>query len=591
MRNVVRRLFAHLACALVFLPASSCKNDPTHTDQPDVVRIQGVNEPAELLLPGEKTFLPTKQDEETLKTAQEFIKATDSMKSGHETDGLPAMDAFLAAHPRVGDAYPLRATVRCMAGNFDGAKSDIEAALSGIPRLILNTDNSDRNGLLAQHAKLAFIAHDDEATSHDLDEIINSYSDSITYLTDGRVKMTDKPNSPCGWTTGDVAEWLARSHNSPQAQVFRGMFAAAFAPLDDAAKPLTVRYTSETARSNPSSAPAYFYAAVGVLKIFTYKELAFSDAQRTAYHDRLIALWTKALQLNPSIEKAYAERADSYLQRKNYSAAISDYDKAIEMSADDSGLWNDRALAKEETYDKSGAIADFTQAIAIKEKNHDSQYLENSLDNRADLYLKMGDDKQALEDCTYLIAVKLHDVLSFINLDFFRELYPEYAKVDDATLKDKLHHLYNPNQPNAAFDKMITQPSGRHPALDAGLNEAYLKRADVLLDLKRFDAARRDYARAELFKERHDDDRWRTPPGLNGVGVDLKTLEAENPPQINVWMKPPEKDNQPSDSEPTRFSLDCRRHTVQMGDKTTVFEPKPGTYTEVVRDFFCAPSQ
>ena len=93
------------------------------------------------------------------------------------------MDAFLAAHPRVGDAYPLRATVRCMAGNFDGAKSDIEAALSGIPRLILNTDNSDRNGLLAQHAKLAFIAHDDEATSHDLDEIINSYSDSITYQT------------------------------------------------------------------------------------------------------------------------------------------------------------------------------------------------------------------------------------------------------------------------------------------------------------------------------------------------------------------------------------------------------------------------
>jgi hypothetical protein len=60
------------------------------------------------------------------------------------------------------------------------------------------------------------------------------------------------------------------------------------------------------------------------------------------------------------------------------------------MSPDDSGLWNDRALAKEETYDRSGAIADFTQAIAIKEKNHDTQYLANSLDNRADLYIKNG---------------------------------------------------------------------------------------------------------------------------------------------------------------------------------------------------------
>jgi hypothetical protein len=64
----------------------------------------------------------------------------------------------------------------------------------------------------------------------------------------------------------------------------------------------------------------------------------------------------------------------------------------------------------------------------------------------------MADDKSALDDYTYPIAVKLHDVVPFINLDFFREIYPKYANVNDATLKDKLHLLYNPNQEKEAFD-------------------------------------------------------------------------------------------------------------------------------------------
>jgi tetratricopeptide (TPR) repeat protein len=575
---------AALACTALLLTTTSCRQSGTalapKSWKTDVIRIDGVTEPAELLLPAEKAFVPTKQDEATLKTAQEFIKATENVKSGHEIDGLPALDVFIVAHPQMRDAYPLRATVRCMAGDFQGAKADIEAALSGIPRLLPDTGNSDHNELLALHAKLAFMAHDDETTSHDLDEIINSYNENISYLTDGRVKTTDKPRSPCGWTTEDVAEWLSRTHRSPQALVFRGMFAAAFAPLDDAAKPLTSRYTSESMQANPSFAPAYYYAAEGVLKICAYKELAFSEAQRAIYNDRLITLWTKAIELNPSIEKAYAERADSYYQRKNYPAAISDFDKALDMNPSDSGLMNDRALAKEETYDKSGAIADYTQAIALKERNHDSQYLANSLENRADLYVKLGDYKEALNDCTYLVGVKLHEVVPFINLAFFRELYPEYAKVDDVTLKDKLHGLYNPNQAKDDFEKMIARPEGIHPALDAGIKDTYLKRADVLLALKRFDAARRDYNRAELFKEHQDDDRWRTPPGLSGAAVDLRTLDVQ-PQLVKGWLKPNDS------TAPFHITVDCARRTVQPADRATAFEPIPGTFYETVRDFFC----
>jgi hypothetical protein len=119
--------------------------------------------------------------------------------------------------------------------------------------------------------------------------------------------------------------------------------------------------------------------------------------------------------------------------------------------------------------------------------------------------------------------------------------------------------------------------------LGGGLREDYLKRADLLLTLKRFDAARQDYTRAELFKQREDYDRWRTPPGLNGIAIDLQTLDAQAG-QVKAWVKPPENDTN-RDPQPTHFTIDCAHHTVQTGDRS--YEPAPGSYAESVRDFFC----
>ena len=74
-----------------------------------------------------------------------------------------------------------------------------------------------------------------------------------------------------------------------------------------------------------------------------------------------------------------------------------------------------------------------------------------SLDNRAALFVKLGDFKKALTDYNNLIGYRLHDVMFSINLDFFRQLYPEYASVDDARLKDKLRKMYYPNFSEQTF--------------------------------------------------------------------------------------------------------------------------------------------
>ena len=219
-----------------------------------------------------------------------------SIKSGQEAVAVNALSGFIDKYPRVGDAYPLRASFRCVTGDLQGAKDDVEKGLTGLPRIFNDDPKSDRNELLAIHAKLALIARDDATTSQDLNEIINAYSDDFSYLTDGRVKITDKPTSQCAWTNGDVIEWLWRSHNTPEAQVFRGIFTAAFAPLDDGAKPLTERYATDAMQANPSFAPAYFYGAVGMQKIATFKALAYSDAQRSTYYDHLTGLFSQALR-------------------------------------------------------------------------------------------------------------------------------------------------------------------------------------------------------------------------------------------------------------------------------------------------------
>jgi tetratricopeptide (TPR) repeat protein len=590
MRILYRRLPAIIAWAVVLLVNTSCKKqDATEQtsgqetparSQPIVVRIEGVKEPPELLIPSDSPITRTPQMED-------FGKLIEGIKGGHEAAGLPAMNAFIAQHPNFGDAYPLRAALRCLTGDLQGAKADAEAALSGLPRVFDDNPQEDRNETLAMHAKLALIGHDDSTTSADLHKIISSYGDQFNYLTDGAVKVAHKITTPCAWSEGDVEDWLRRSHNAPESQVFRVVFATSFAQYDDDAKVMTQKYITETMRANPSSAPAYFYGAVGVKTIDGFKHFNFSDAEKAAYYNHLIELWSKVIQLDPSIEKAFAERAEDYLELKNYQAAISDYDSALALNPKHEALWNDRGLAKQETYDKSGAVADFTQDIVLERQNNDLHGMTYPLENRGDLYVKLGDYRHAVEDYTSLIAIRLHDIMPFINLDFIRELYPEYANVDDAKMKDKIHRMFVPNYTNENFERTISNPAGMSPTMDGGTRDTYLKRADVLLALKRFDAARRDYARAELFKERQEGDRWRTPPNFHGMALDVKTLETADQSHVKAWVKLAEDDKQPEEPQPTRFTLDCRTHTVQMGARPE-FEPGPGTYAEAVSDFFCS---
>jgi hypothetical protein len=151
------------------------------------------------------------------------------------------------------------------------------------------------------------------------------------------------------------------------------------------------------------------------------------------------------------------------------------------MEPENAVLWNERGLAKEETYDKTGAVDDPTRAIELKASKGDDGTVFTSQGERGDLYMKLGAYKQAAADYTTLIGIRLRGALLFMNLEFFRKLYPQYAQVDDARLQDKLRRMYYPNISESDFQKTMDDPQGMRPSIDGELPEVFLKRADARL--------------------------------------------------------------------------------------------------------------
>ena len=79
-----------------------------------------------------------------------------------------------------------------------------------------------------------------------------------------------------------------------------------------------------------------------------------------------IADFTKAIEIDPDYDYAYARRGDVNLySKKDYYAAIADYTKAIEIDPNYDYAYASRANAKEELGDLNGACADWKEAARL----------------------------------------------------------------------------------------------------------------------------------------------------------------------------------------------------------------------------------
>ncbi|WP_026734980.1 tetratricopeptide repeat protein [Fischerella sp. PCC 9605] len=247
---------------------------------------------------------------------------------------------------------------------------------------------------------------------------------------------------------------------------------------------------NEALKINPS-AKMYFYRAFrDELSLLLAKKVPF-DKNKVI---KVIANYTKAIELEPNSEHYQTRGRFYFLHLKDYDKAFADYTKAIELEPNGFN-YRTRGKAYFELKDYDKAFADYTKAIELKPnglnyrtrgdayfelKNYDKAFADYtraievapssySYKIRGDAYFKLKEYKKAVADYTRAIEITPDSYSYKVRGDAYFKL-KEYKKaVADYTQIIKV-------QPNNA--------------------ESYNIRGDAYFQLKDYDKAFADYTKA-----------------------------------------------------------------------------------------------
>ena len=109
-------------------------------------------------------------------------------------------------------------------------------------------------------------------------------------------------------------------------------------------------------------------------------------------HDRAIADFNKAIELDPKYDEAYYNRGYAYSKKGDHGHALADYNKAIELDPKHAPAYINRGLVYFDKGDFDRAIADYNEAIELDPKYAKAYY------NRGGAYGKKGDHDRAMAD-------------------------------------------------------------------------------------------------------------------------------------------------------------------------------------------------
>lgn len=138
--------------------------------------------------------------------------------------------------------------------------------------------------------------------------------------------------------------------------------------------------------------------------------------------DTIAALtdFNKALDLDKYDPDAWAARAVVRLQQSKYAEAESDFDRAIHLSAKNAGNYINRALARFHQNNLRGAMSDYDLALDIDPNNFIGHY------NRGLLRARVGDDNRAIEDFDFVIKMEPDNMMAVFNRGLLRAQTGDY---------------------------------------------------------------------------------------------------------------------------------------------------------------------
>lgn len=190
---------------------------------------------------------------------------------------------------------------------------------------------------------------------------------------------------------------------------------------------------------------------------------------------------TKALELNFEKKDFYYIRAVAETKFKNYEKAIKDYTEVIKLSPGIEEAYAGRGMSNAILGKYQEAINDYTKVIEINEKSYKSYYF------RGFLYGKLNDSRRAIEDYTKALNIKGDYIEALTNRgieyhklkDYINAVkdYQKAKKIGISSKKEKLKEMDLTFKEEKISNKDIEQAKLE---LDRTGEGGYLTFADIL---------------------------------------------------------------------------------------------------------------
>lgn len=221
-----------------------------------------------------------------------------------------------------------------------------------------------------------------------------------------------------------------------------------------------------------------------------------------------LALYNRALALDPKLVRAYVNRAVVKNQLKDRAGALEDYNRAIALDPTEMYAYHNRAVIRRYQGDYAGALADLNRVVA-SEKDR-----AVGLRTRAGLYRHLGKTDLALQDfqaslklqprhanAHYMLAFLWRDKgdvdRAFASLNRALKFQPRHCKA--LTVRAAIRQ-YRGDLAGALVD------ADKAVAVDPEYLYSYTRRGQILLARGRTAAAKADFDKAVQLKESHG---WR----------------------------------------------------------------------------------
>lgn len=490
-----------------------------------------------------------------------MVAFVDAISQGEKKtpEMMTLVSTFITTHPSFGDAYVFRVVGQYCELHQPASEAlldDVNKALQSSPK---------QTELYGMRARLEYDLGRYQAAVDDLEKGLRLSPDNASeVLKVGSVKpgFRAEDNDWCAWTQTELDDLSKRFPKDYRIPLFRGLYLGKLSFFTThggaALVPKAIAEFQKALALQPRSALVhYFIGRLYTSMTFWDPKAITSDEVRYAGLRRANAEFTLTIGLDPKLKDAYADRAGHYLNLRQYTLAIRDYDRAIDLAPENAGLYHDRALATLELGNPTVALSDFNDAI-----NKDTLSdlgLPGAYQNRGDTHMKLGSYKEAAADFTQLIKRRLDMEVFLMTLQRLRALYPEYDAVPDDAFLKKFRDVFFPKYEEKDFAKQILQNT--RPFAGSLLTEAYERRTDAYLRDLRFRKAVADYNRAvaSTDDEGRFVERWRflATVGKEGQFLDMKSATFGKSPTI--WIKTAK----PKGHELQSLEFDCTNRKLR----------------------------